>query len=343
MKIIYKKIIMILLGIVIFIPIWIKMYMISNLFIVSLICTILSLYIIYVLTSLIEYTIVDKLKIVRVRRLVIYPFIYERKVSFRPIKLFYNRELIQDVIPQNIVYEYNSSNLSKMYSKFKAIRFIREVSMLVAYLLVSIIVVYRSDINTLFVYILSYLGCYVFSYMQVGLIYKGNKRIVLNNNIKRDILAGNFNHCINVNEYWKYFNEMLLEYENRYDLLMIVENYIYAAIFYDDIVVTAKRLEEIILFLQANKQYYYTKLNKVLVLIGLAGNMNNNQDYINLAIRLLGDDINNDYHDFLIGKRRMVDIKSIIEMGKQDIFTSKRLVEMRIDAYCGYIIKQDYI
>lgn len=332
---------MTLLVLMIFIPIGINFYLFSNNLMFGLISTVLSLYIIYLVTNIIEYTVANRLKIVKVRRLVIYPFVYERRVTFKPVKLLYNRECIQDVMPQNIVYEYNMKNPCDMYNKYKRIRFIRELSMFVGYLIASIIVIVNGNVDAWIAYALSFVSSYLISYMQVGTVWKGNKRIIKNNNIKRDILAGNYNHCIHVNEYCKYLNDVMIENENIFDLIFIVENYLYTAILYDDLVLSVKRLGEIVKFLQGNKKLYSKEYDRLIVLIGLAGKMNTNADYVNLAISFLGNDINSDYYDFLLGKLGRIDIKNFITINKHDIFISKRLIEMRIDAFCGYIIKQD--
>lgn len=319
---------------------------------ITTICfSILILYIIYVITNIIEYILLRTMKIIDIKYFVIYPFIFDETIRFNPIKLLYNQECIRDVFPQNIIFYYTHRSMDSIKKSFLKVRQIREISLLVSLIIIATIIRYICNINVLLEVVILYLLLYVFSFCYFGMNWKGNRKILMENNFKEYIFSCGYCKQIASNEYANYLY-YLVESNSEVVLLKTIENYLYSVIYEEKVILPVNILKELIAIIENNKNeketLFFIKLLHTKKLIGLIGKQFDDKGYLSYGIELMVEEIMKlekenmygvadkaierllEYQCFLIGEKKRMNWKEHFSLDINNLFSSVIEVENKI-------------
>ena len=318
-------------------------------------CSILILYIVYVITNIIEYLILTTLKVIEIRYFVIYPFIFDKTIRFHPIKLLYNQECIRDVFVQNILFYYPEQTLDWIKKIFLKIKRIKELSLLISLIIAAILIRHLFNVNILLEIMIIYILLFLFSYCYFGMDWKGNRRVLLENDFKRYIFSGRYCSQISNVEYGNYLHHLIenseLENYSAEVFLKVLENYLYSVIYENQVAVSIKEIKKVLSLINNNQKsetLFYIKLLQTKKLIGLIGKQLNNSDYLAYGIELITDNIFElsdenmygvadkalerlrDYRSFLIEDEMKINIKDHFALDINNLFSSQIEVENKI-------------
>jgi|GEM_PF-5110304 len=319
------------------------------------------LYLVYVLTNFLEYIALRLLKLIVIKSFVIYPFVFDRTITFQPIRLLFNQECIRDVFPRNILYDYaNGGSLEEIKLKFKKIRYIREGALLVTLLIFTIAITYLLGENINFYVILIYILLFLASFCKANDNWVGNRYVLLENKFEEYVLSSKYCEVILIDNYSKYLQKFNVDEkindDNRGALLRILENYLYACIYEKKVTLDKWTIRKILYCIgeENNKEntLYTLKMSQVKKLIGLVGKKNDNEEYCDYGVDLMSEEIakinqNNaygignmgikhlrEYQDFLLGKKETVNYKGYFVSGIESVFSSSITVDNEIRMYC---------
>lgn len=284
-------------------------------YIVNLFGAILLLYSTYVFTNILEYIILKITKLVNIRFFVIYPFVFDKTISFCPIKLLYNEECVRDVFPQNLLFEYASNqSILKIKEKFKTIRLIREGLLLISLLLLTIILKYLFGWNFILEISFVYILLLLLSFTTTGFNWMGNRRIIINNKFEEYFLSIKYCDAITNDKYSNYLSSYYKDI-NTEVLLKILENYLLSALQEEVCFLPIDEVKAIINIIELSDVYealYGIKKMQAKKLIGLVGMQTKNEEYRSYGIELILNDIN-DLSNYNISSINNKAIKNLIE------------------------------
>lgn len=325
-------------------------------YVISICLSILILYIIYVITNIVEYVLLRTMKIIDIRYFVIYPFIFDETIRFNPVKLLYNQECIRDVFPQNIVFYYTYQSINSIRNLFLKVRRIREISLLVSLMVVATIIKYIFNENVLLEVVILYLLLYLFSFCYFGINWKGNRKVLIENNFKKYIFSGRYNRQISSKEYANYLYYLMgnnrLESNSEVALLKNIENYLYSIIYEKRVMIPVKMLKELMFIIENSKNesetLFFIKLLQTKKLIGLIGKELDDKGYLLYGLELMIEEIQKleneniygmadkaierlmEYYNFLGGRKKHINWKEHFSLDINNLFSSEIEVESRI-------------
>ncbi|QTU83458.1 hypothetical protein J7S27_02750 [Carnobacteriaceae bacterium zg-C25] len=100
-------------------------------YISSFFYTLLILYVIYVVSTLLHLFI--NVRKLNCKYIVVYPFTFHKKLECHPIRLLYYPEMVRDTIPVNLIYQLKTVNSETiLYQQLNKLRLSRELSRYVA-------------------------------------------------------------------------------------------------------------------------------------------------------------------------------------------------------------------
>lgn len=333
-------------------------------YVLTLCLVVVILYIIYVITNIIEYVILRIMKIIDIKYFVIYPFVFDKSIRFNPIKLIYNQECIRDVFVQNILFYYTHQTLDWIKKLFLKIKRIKEISLLTSLMIVAIFIWKVYGANVIVEVAILYTLMLLFSYCYFGNDWKGNRRVLMEDNFIEYILSGRYCKQIPSIEYTNFLYHLIDKNKSENDsievLLKVFENCLYSTICDDQITIPIKTIKEVITIIDSNQNKIDTlsiiKLLQIKKLIGLIGKRLNNQEYLEYGIELIKDNIFElsngniygvankaidrliEYQCFLNGEKKGINSKEHFTLGINNLFLSQIEVEDKIkemlNSYC---------
>lgn len=250
----------------------------------------LFFYFSFVFSTLIQITFLFILRIFPIKVFSIYPFTFDGKLRFRPLRLIYNIEGFTNSLIINLSYYVNNENL--LLKKMKQFLLLRKISTFISYF---ILFLFLNNINmkTIIVVVVAYLGTVLISYFKYGTFWYGYDFIYHSgsNELIEYLYSTKSIMFFNGNEYAKFYNK--IENENNLLELSVLENYLYRCILERETIIDANILEQNMMkYHNPDKVLTYdlnfdAKRINILKLIGWVGIVCNNRDYVQCSINLL--------------------------------------------------------
>ncbi|MFV0479349.1 MAG: hypothetical protein ACK5LZ_02100 [Anaerorhabdus sp.] len=202
--------------------------------IINFLISLILLYIIYVLSFFLELLLIKIFNITKIKYLVLYPFSYDGRISFKPIILLKNQEMYRDTFWLNLASHRNMTD-TEIRDKFKQIYYLRIVAIFLSLLLVAILIFlffvpnYLIFINMFILFVLAVAFTFTNTKTYCGngyiLLYKSNLREYF-------ILEKGFKDCDKI-DFENYLINSLHRSDNTYTRLLVLENYLYYCFNYD--------------------------------------------------------------------------------------------------------------
>lgn len=364
----YSRLLLVLLSMLAFAPIYFKLLNIKilsgGLSLISIgVCLALSValvYIVYIITSLIELPLLRIFRLIKIKYLIIYPFAYNGKHSFMPIKLLCHQDSIRDSFPINLVIDLQNGETEKqLKSRFKKIIYVREISLLISFFIMFLTIFCFLKINFFIEFIISFIAIILMSCTSDEYWWTGTRYIVKNEEILKNLFSSPNLKEINSEKYGRYLEEL---YENKTSLnitcIDILENYLFASFYEGENYLTAEALEEIChiilhkdVKLNMKSLRYERQRISLQNMIGLISMKSNNKNYYDVFIRLTNktlDKLNasnyfnvnteaieriNEFIDFVSGKTRHIDFKEHFLLNIKDFFSYRSTIEKEIKSF----------
>lgn len=312
--------------------------------------SLIILYIIYVLSFLLELLLIKICNITKIKYLVVYPFTYDGRISFKPIILLKNQEMYRDTFWLNLA-SYRNMTDTEIRDKFKQIYYLRIVAIFLSLLLVAIVIFlffvpnYLIFINVFILFILAV--AFTFTNTKT---YCGNGYILLYKNNLREyfILEKGFKDCDKI-DFENYLINSLDRSDNTYTRLLVLENYLYYCFNYDyniDSAIAINVIEEYSTYSTFNIFNDVTTMS-IIKLIGIYGlrygdikcvkySRNRLVDYglylSEIGFKEDGPVVkkNDDFIDYLNGNLTQIELSNHLIYGIKNIFSYIDKIEERI-------------
>lgn len=255
----------------------------------SFFMTLIVYYLIYVMITFIQITIIRLFKVFPIKVCSIYPFTYDGKLRFHPLRLLYNIESYHNSLILNLS-EYIQH--PQLMEKLHSLLWIRKISTIIV-ISVLFMAFHHYDLITFFAFLLIVLGILSLSYLQCDTFWYGYD-FIYSKGIQyfRFYLFGSktilFMHA---EDYGKYM--MTIESDDKKMMLNILENYLYRCILEQHTTLTVSQIMTYIEYCRNNNQLmeynisFDTKMLNIKKLIGWTGIKCHEKKYLECSIDLL--------------------------------------------------------
>lgn len=329
-----------------------------NIYIYVLI-TIVILYLVHLITFLFELVLVKLFCNIKIKYLVIYPFTYDGKIYFKPIKLLITQEYFRDSFPINLALQKSFSD-NELRSNFKKILHCREVSTFLAFGIVFFIMKYCFQVNLFIELVISFICTLTVTFLSDGHSWNGTRHILKNNGIKKYLYTLPKIDEISESQYANFLadTQKMKEKKTVFDIeyIDILENYLVACFYESKLTLDLDILQEFcsdLLLLNGkinlvNMKYDPYRLS-VIKLIGLVGKKIKNEELIILSKNLLNkiniivsqyyyygkfEESIKEYIAFINGEILTIQVSRNFVLNQKNIFQHRSLIEQSIINEC---------
>lgn len=365
-----SKFLVVVLCMFIFGPIYFKLSNVNILFEemslfavgIYLVVSVLLVYTIYVITFFIELLFLVTFRLIKIKYLIIYPFSYDGKLYFKPIKLLMHQDFFRDAFPMNLVIDLqNGETENQLKSKFKKIIYLREISTLISYGLVLLLIMHFFEISFLLEFTISFFSMILVSFVSDGYWWSGTRYIIKNETITKYLLSMPNLEEVDVEKYSKYLEEELNNKNKVIDVTYIdvLENCLYSSFYEEKVYLSEESLKNLCdsilhkgVELKIKSLRYEQQRISIQKMIGLISIIKKNNDYHNVFISLINKSLHNlssinyfnvntkniesinKYIDFTNGNITSVDCKKHFIIDFKDIFSYRKLIEKEMKKVC---------
>ncbi len=205
------------------------------------------LYLMYLVGSAGEFILIRIMKVVQVKYFLLYPFCYDGKWSFKPLKMFTNYECLNDGCIFNLIDDIKNNTLeAEMYGKYQKIIRARTLCFLVSGGLVFFSLSCYLSASFLYDYLFIFTGYVLLSYCSYGASWKGSRYILSKNLLKIYIYSLPNLREFTSEDYGEYLIGMMKKNALcDYECVDILENYLYACVMEDAVYLNDETMKKI--------------------------------------------------------------------------------------------------
>lgn len=262
---------------------------------ISLLYALIIIYTLYIVMNIIELILFKIIMKYKIKYLVIYPFSYDGRLSFKPFRLSMNQETISDSLTLNLVDKVDNINIKREFYKMFILR---KLSIIITAILSNFILIYVFYIDISIYIILITCLFLVLSFFKCNIQYYGQEYLYLyTNNISEYFYKAK---CIEILSLEQYHDFVVENNFNKEFTALVLQNYLYKCFSLKNTSIDVEILDKYIREV-SNKKKYENIINdinilNIIKLIGLIGKYTNNKNYTEYCILKL----NNYLDEYLI-------------------------------------------
>ena len=236
-------------------------------------------YCVYIFSFILQYVLLSLLCQLPSKYLILYPFTYDGTFSFVPLKLLYHGDLINSNFYLTLVNDLGG----KFKEKFYKIYLIKNLTTLLAIIIVSLLVYQKIDLI-----VVGFIFCIFILLISVSFSkfnnYSGASYLIVYNEIDKYYYMSKVIQSITTKQYQNYLKDNYQTLTNL-ELMEISENYLFRVV-YDNEHIDLNLMSKIIDYYSFKYQLSADlKFNNVIKLIGRIGIINNNIKEVNFSIK----------------------------------------------------------